>query len=135
MSITDKIRNGEEWDIKLQEERAREHYFTQIDTLDRAIAMGRRMSAIASTPGFTDFIQAVKDAHSYADGQLVVSKDPYETARLQGRVSALRDIVGLMTDNEQRLSELDKRRQMLQDQASAIFRPDGKVKTGVDLDG
>ena len=123
------------WDIKQQEAAAAEHFRSEIDGLERAISLGKRMSALSHAPGFPEFTEAIRDVESYAYTQLVSSKDPHETARQQGRVAALRDILAIVENNEQRLLELDSRRQMLQDQASAIFRPDGKADTGVNLDG
>ena len=135
MTLNEKLGKPDFWNIKRQEELAREHFSSQQDAIARAIGLGKRMSSLSSSPGFSEFVESVKDVAGYSEGLLLVSKDPYETARLQGRVSALKDILALMTDNERRLLELDKQMQMLQDQASAIFRPDGKMKTGADLDG
>lgn len=135
MTLNEKLGQSDFWNIKRQEELARNHFAEQKEAIGRAISLGKRMSSLKSAAGFKEFVEAVKDVTGYAEGLLLGSKDPYETARFQGRVTALKDILSLMTDNERRLSELDKQLQVVQDQASAIFRPDGKVDTGVDLDG
>lgn len=127
--------NDSFWDIKQQESAAAEHFRNEIDGLERAIALGKRMSALSHAAGYQEFTSAIKDVEAYDYTQLVAAKDPYETARQQGRVAALRDILAMVENNEQCLLELDSRRKMLEDQASAIFRPDGKANTGVNLDG
>lgn len=123
------------WDIKAQEKAVAEHYDGQIQSCEAAINLCRRMTALKNAPGFEDMTKAIGEIEAYANSQMLAASESHELFRLQGRVNALRDVRKIMVSADARLLELDSQLQMLQNQRSAILRSDGKVDTGVDLDG
>jgi hypothetical protein len=123
------------WDIKQQEEEGRRHFAEQIDGCTRARNLCGKMLALKAHAGYTEMLSAVEQLEAHANALLLTTDKPEEMWRLQGRVNALKDMRGLMTNTENRISSLDSQIEMLENQRSAIFRPDGKVKSGETLNG
>ncbi len=126
--ITDKLKSsGTFWDIKAQEKAVAEHFNLQIDATERAITLAKTMTALNGSPGYDQMVNAIGELESAANTQLLNASTPEAIWRLQGRVNTFRDIRNIMTNAEHRITELDSQLARLQDERSAMLRPDGKV--------
>lgn len=112
-----------DWDIKAQERAAIQALRENIDACQRALGLAKRMQAMASAPGYLDMMKAIEEVEKHSTARLLKATDPYEMARLQGGVNAFRDIRRIMSDNDQRVKELDSQVEDLQNRLSSIIRP------------
>jgi len=103
------------WNVKEQERREVESLRMQIDAIERTENMGRRALALRHSPGFTEFVQAVKDVHQHVTRQ-VVSSDLTDTRirELRGKAQALNDVLALFEKTDQSLEILATNKVALQ---------------------
>ena len=116
MTVLDQL-----WDIRAQERAEEEHLLAQIDSVQRAINLGRRAASMRNASGFQDFIQAVTDLHSHALKRLAVGTfDDMGLREQRGRVQALRDVLGILERSDVAVEQLVAREEDLQNQLRAV---------------
>jgi len=109
------------WDVRAQEAQEERSILDQIDSIQRAINLGRRSQALKNAAGFQDFLKAVTDLHTHALKRLAVS--PFDDAALReqrGRVQALRDVLAVLERADTAVTQLAAQEQELQNQLKAV---------------
>lgn len=115
------------WDVRGAEKSLESSLDLKIQEYEKAITLGKRLIGMKSQPGYEDLVRAIGDLEAQANIKLLSSDRPEEMWRLQGRTNALKDIRSIMVNTENRISELDIQLAELQNQRSAIVRPDVKT--------
>lgn len=109
------------WNVKAQEEAEERQLTDQIDSIQRAINLGRRSSALKNAAGFQDFVKAVTDLHTHAVRKLVVSSFDDSALREQrGKVQALRDVLAVLERADAAVEQLAAQEAELQNQLKAV---------------
>jgi hypothetical protein len=112
------------WDIPSRERKIRENHRQQVDALQRAIGLADRISAVKSSPGWTEFVKTLEDCHQARVGEMVAHVGSSEQLWvLQGRLRELKGILALVRNPERNRDTLAKSLQELQDAYSRDVEP------------
>ncbi len=118
------------WNVKEREAAEEQQLRDRLDAAQRAIALGKRALALKSAAGYQDFFKAIEDMRSHSMRMMVHEPSDTELRRLQGRVQAFTDILGVLDRSENAVEQLAAQVESIQTELAAARkrRPNKEVR-------
>lgn len=112
------------WDIRTHENNRTAQIQAEIDKVERALNLAKRIQSLKSSAGYQDYVKAVQDLREAAEKAMVGSDEEREVMDLRIRVRVLDDILSLMTRNEQSCQRLESRLETLYSRGRSASGPE-----------
>ena len=120
------------WDVRAQEEDARQKIDMDIHDLEGQIGLAEKCLVLKAAPGWVEFVRLVEAQALRRREEMVLCLTDREAAVLQGRCREITSILGLMNRAEESVATLTERLQTRQAErekrfSGGIVKPIGAI--------
>jgi len=116
------------WNIKAQEQQAREDHDRAIATLQSAWEATRELTALSGNSNFQAFVKKLQNLQDEAMRRLRNCRGPdHEMRQLMGWCQGVQHVLDLCIDTRARAEDLARKLKAAQDARERVVRPDGSV--------